>query len=1690
MLNDLYLLKLTYIKQLNIKKKSITLLAILVLGILFNSFLPPRVDAAINNTLNFQSKIINRSSGLNISNESPACVVGGADTCDFRIRIWNLQSGGTITSGTNLMYEELFTNVEIGDTNGTFNLSINSICAATVNGTSSWGTTGVSATICNLIDDSDSDSDLGVNFDRQDLFLELTFDPSGVWTTLVSPPGGIETFARTALRSVPSAFVAQTLSGIGSNGFVQIAPTVPQQTGNASSTIISVDENGEGSPNFLNFFNNGNSVLRIDNSGNLFIRESDANGFIKLGNQLNNVLSTTIGGGNPSSNLFWGDLKLCLENGTGCPSNGDHQMINNSGLTLNSGTVVVLDLANENSFTTTTIPNNERVIGVLTTGSCGNLSTCSVRLSGVVNVNVDAPTVVGEYLYTSTTIGKAKRSNSPMESGLIGVSLSSDSSAPYVVQVLISRSGGSGGGGIYTKEEIVAPGSYLELVHSQNTNSIVASGWVESTLGKWDLLSDKFPETSGGNSIYDINVGLDVYRVHVFTATGSANFSTPQDLNVEYLIIGGGGGGGGSGQDGRYGGGGGAGGYLTGAISLSEGSYPITVGSGGAGTQLTYGANGVNSFALGFTAYGGGGGGTSGGNGQNGGSGGGGGNNGGIGGVALSGQGFGGSSGSAGSGNSYLGAGGGGGASSGGGAPGSPNYEFGGKGGDGLSSSITGTAVTRGGGGSGARYTVGGSGGGGQGSNANSPGGNGSVNTGGGGGGSAGSTGGNGGSGIVVIRYKKERVSPVKQIDPNTVRLYNNSSSAQKLRLVVVSPSLENGSLIPLSNLVDSASNLSLSMGSYTSVFTSGSSTGTNNLWTYKDTASNTGTGYLFNLETSSGSLLNPLRVSSTGIERFVVDSSGRTSIGSGAPSGLFQVGQKTQYSKSITITNPGSLQYNYHALIEVDTATLIAAGKMQSDCDDVRFFNQSQSIPLYYFIESGCNTTTTQIWVEIPTLAGSGDTIINLNYGNPTMTNAAREWSGISVVIPRNANTCQAGGIAFTELNTLNRFPRGSTVYGGTGTGYHDHVISGNTSTQASGPYSGSGVAGSGSHSHTYSMSTSSVMNLPSYEDFVYCSYEKIPNALDTNNIVMFDVNVASLPVGWSSYSSMNINNRFPRGSVTAGGSGVGVAHSHTFSGSTGSGGGGSQYTFGSISNASPANHSHSIPLTSTGSTESLPPYLDVVFSIPNYTVNLKGGIIVIFNSTHIPPLGWDRFTPLDNRFPRGNITPGGTGGSDTHTHTYSFTTGSSGNNAQASNNAQGGFSAPPHTHTASGLSSSGSSLPAYLDVIYAKRRLDNTLKFFGTESFTQQGAASLLIEDSGKIRLGGFSTDSSALLTVCDAIRTKCVLPSPTSTVMVVGSIDDTASGSSIRARGTITGGLADIGEYAEVEGDVSNYSQGDLLSISVNYNERFRKSSEENDPYLVGVVTTTAGIIAGGGDTSIEFDSNGKPLNRIVMALAGRVPVKIDPQSSQIRKGNYITSSNTQGFGQLAKDAGRVIGRSLEDWDPKTNKDSVLIFLQPGEISLKQLNIAHSLHLVEQSPVSFVINDGITEVEKLLNDFKFIENISSGKVRFNSDVNIVGGLTLDGDLFINGGLKILGHVTVGVDTAGVATIPSGSEEVRINFSTPYLKRPVPVISVKNRNDIDYAIKDEDENGFTIFLATAVEENVEFNWHVLTTN
>jgi len=103
-------------------------------------------------------------------------------------------------------------------------------------------------------------------------------------------------------------------------------------------------------------------------------------------------------------------------------------------------------------------------------------------------------------------------------------------------------------------------------------------------------------------------------------------------------------------------------------------------------------------------------------------------------------------------------------------------------------------------------------------------------------------------------------------------------------------------------------------------------------------------------------------------------------------------------YKAQVTITNStATALVDYQVLLTLNTQSLVSAGKMQSDCDDMRFLDSDDQTQLSYWIESGANTASTKVWVKVPSIPASTTKTIYFYYGNATATAAS---SGTSTFV------------------------------------------------------------------------------------------------------------------------------------------------------------------------------------------------------------------------------------------------------------------------------------------------------------------------------------------------------------------------------------------------------------------------------------------------------------------------------------------------------------------------------------------------------------------------------------------------------------------------------------------------------------------------------------------------------------------
>ncbi len=128
-------------------------------------------------------------------------------------------------------------------------------------------------------------------------------------------------------------------------------------------------------------------------------------------------------------------------------------------------------------------------------------------------------------------------------------------------------------------------------------------------------------------------------------------------------------------------------------------------------------------------------------------------------------------------------------------------------------------------------------------------------------------------------------------------------------------------------------------------------------------------------------------------------------------------------YRQPVTITNSsGAIRTQYQVAFVVNTASLISAGKMNSDCSDVRVIDSS-GVTIPYWIQTGtnpCDTATTVIWAKAPTLP-TGSTTLYLVYGNDQATSLSNPNTTFDFFDDFSTNGVPPGWVATGASNAVN---------------------------------------------------------------------------------------------------------------------------------------------------------------------------------------------------------------------------------------------------------------------------------------------------------------------------------------------------------------------------------------------------------------------------------------------------------------------------------------------------------------------------------------------------------------------------------------------------------------------------------------------------------------------------------------------
>jgi hypothetical protein len=323
-------------------------------------------------------------------------------------------------------------------------------------------------------------------------------------------------------------------------------------------------------------------------------------------------------------------------------------------------------------------------------------------------------------------------------------------------------------------------------------------------------------------------------------------------------------------------------------------------------------------------------------------------------------------------------------------------------------------------------------------------------------------------------------------------------------------------------------------------------------------------------------------------------------------------------YRSSITLSIPKDAQgEQQEVLIEVDTKALIEGGKLLENCQDLRFLDEDNETALKYWIEGGCNTNQTQVWVEIPPTSSNKRTIYQY-YGNSSALDGQEEWEGEFISITQEK--CKEH---WRDRDIFDgRFVIGDTVYGKKGgSENHNHILFDIYQIEnCPDPVNISSIEKEQicdfDKDNIVGLYSSYSSNIPEYNNVNFCGSK---NGFLNNDLTLFFDDIE--PEGWERVQ--NLDNKYFRGEDGQNPS-IKAKHFHSVSCYNGD-------------FSDPQGDTYYLSLTGLSRSniqQDGPPSFNI-----NLINNSEEGVIIeggIMMATTVPPLGWTFYEEIEGYFPK----------------------------------------------------------------------------------------------------------------------------------------------------------------------------------------------------------------------------------------------------------------------------------------------------------------------------------------------------------------------------------------------------------------------------------------------------------------------
>ncbi len=337
--------------------------------------------------------------------------------------------------------------------------------------------------------------------------------------------------------------------------------------------------------------------------------------------------------------------------------------------------------------------------------------------------------------------------------------------------------------------------------------------------------------------------------------------------------------------------------------------------------------------------------------------------------------------------------------------------------------------------------------------------------------------------------------------------------------------------------------------------------------------------------------------------------------------------------------------------------------------------------------------------------------------------------------------------------------------------------------------------------------------------------------------------------------------------------------------------------------------------------------------------------------------------------------------------------------------------------------------------------------------------------------------------------------------------------AANGDVHARGNYFGASAvlgtstnpgDLAERVDVAVD-DTVEPGDVMIIDQNAPDTYRRSGSAYEQAVAGIISSNPTIVVGNGKTDYTA----------IMAMVGRVPVKVSNENGNIQRGDLLITASTTGLAMKydsAKDNNNkmvaVIGVALESLNTSTGK--VLTLIRTGWIYNRDQAINNLQNSVEQMAAAQGINLASTSAPGNLN----VQN-TNGQLTYvggnldlqnNSLINVATIVSKDNKWRIDESGNLIQKIATAsgdketyslqssgkqeIIISGTSTLENGSKKVMLqDLDQAIIDKTVPLkiqITMSGETKGVY-VSERSYDSFTVKENDNGQDNASFDWTVI---